>query len=45
MEKLVRMVKFIFTPAPRALLASNRVWLITPTSRHSFKRRFTVLMG
>lgn len=42
MEKLVRVVKFIFTLLPNRLLATNNVWAFTPTSPSNCKRADTI---
>lgn len=42
MEKLVRVVKFIFTLSPNRLLVTNSVWAFTPTSPSNYKREDTI---
>ena len=42
MEKLVRVVKFIFTLSPNRLLVTNSVWAFTPTTLRNCKRADTI---
>ena len=42
MEKLVRMVKFIFTFSTNRLLVTNSVWAFTPTTLSNCKRADTI---